>query len=152
MERGDGGNIDDLPTLRHIGNGKLAHGYHRLTVQVGHVQVHVQRRIHHGTKLTEAAGVQQQSHLHRLCGQRLGIGGEAAAVRQIQRQRADGEGDGLSQGLQLRGAACDDPHLVERAVLLYGFGKAPAHAAGCAGDDSDLLHIYLRKSDLSRPL
>ena len=135
------GDVDDLPALRHIGDRQLTQGHHRLTVQIHHVQVHLQRRIHHRPELSEAAGVHQQAHLHRLLRQRLGIRRKAAAVRQIQRQRPHGKRHPLPQPLQRRLMAGDDPYLIKAAEGVHGLSEPASHTAGCPGDNCNALHI-----------
>ena len=66
---------------------------------------------------------------------------EAFPVGQIQRNRADGEGDRLRQSFQPVEPSCNDPDLVKRVVGVDGLGKDLAHAARRAGDDGDFFHI-----------
>ena len=135
-----GGDVDDLAAPGHIGCGDLAHGHHRLAVQVRHVQIYRQRRVQHGAELAVAAAIHQQPHLHRCLGQCRSIYIEAAAVRQVQRQHPNREGDRGAQGLQLCLMPRDDPHLVKGAIPVHRLGEPFAHAAGRACDHCDLLH------------
>ena len=118
----------------------MAHGHHGLTVQVGHIQIDLQRGVQYSAELAEATAIHQKAYFHRFFRQCRSIYAEAGAVCQIHGKDPNREGNGSSQGFQLVLLAGDDPYLIKCSVLVNGLCKALAHAAGSAGDDCDFLH------------
>ena len=73
LKRRNRRNIDDLAAGRHIRHRELAERHDRLAVEIDHIEIDLERRIHHGAEFAEAAGVDEKSDLRLLLAQEGGI-------------------------------------------------------------------------------
>ena len=73
LKRRNRRNIDDLAAGRHIRHRELAERHDRLAVEIDHIEIDLERRIHHGAEFAEAAGVDEKADLRLLLAQKGGI-------------------------------------------------------------------------------
>ena len=105
-------------------------------------------RLGKGAEHAAAGRIDQHLDLGLLLLEQGLIGIDAAQIREIERDRADGVRALVAQLLQPLISAGNDPDLVIARVLVHSVDELPADTGGCAGDDSNV-HTFSSRMKIS---
>ena len=140
--------VDDIAAGMHIGQARVAHTRERERIELRARDELLAIRLGKRAEHTAAGGIDQHADLGLLLLEQRLIGVDAAQIREIERDRADGVRALVAQLLQPLFSAGNDPDLVIARVLVHSVDELPADTGGCAGDDSNV-HTFSSRMKIS---
>ena len=140
--------VDDAAAGVHIRQARVAHARERERIELRAGEQLLAVRLGKGAEHAAAGRIDQHLDLGLLLLEQGLIGVDAAQIREIERDRADGVRALVAQLLQPLFSAGNDPDLVIARVLVHSVDELPADTGGCAGDDSNV-HTFSSRMKIS---
>ena len=140
--------VDDAAAGVHIRQARVAHASERERIELRAGEQLLAVRLGKGAEHAAAGRIDQHLDLGLLLLEQGLIGIDAAQIREIERDRADGVRALVAQLLQPLFSAGNDPDLVIARVLVHSVDELPADTGGCAGDDSNV-HTFSSRMKIS---